>query len=226
MRTGQPFPLRARTTEEPEPDLVSMVVTHRAIRQDVRRLETCLRTAAHDGWTPSRADAISGYTGALLDQIRGHLDSEDEILWPVIAATAGHSVDLAPLTDDHHAIAGASAKVSRALAAAVTAPGRLGELSASLVSLRKLLCDHIADEEAQVFPVMRRYLTPRACLWCGRQIWLATGWRDRMFAVPWLARHAEQEELRRLLTPGGWPAWLLLAAGRPGYARLERQAFG
>jgi ABC-type phosphonate transport system ATPase subunit len=39
-------------------------------------------------------------------------------------------------------------------------------------------------------------------------------------------RHARPQELRRLLAPGGCLAWLLLAAARPGYRRLGRQAFG
>jgi hypothetical protein len=226
MRTSRQFPLRTRTAAEPEPDLVPVVVIHRAIREDVRRLDACLRAAARDGPASSRADAIRRYTSALLAQVLGHLDSEDEILWRVIAAAAGQSVDLAPLTDDHHGIEAAAGEVTLALAAATAAPGGLRELSASVTPLRDLLDEHIADEEAQVFPAMRRYLTAGACLWSGKQIWRSAGFRDRAFAVPWLARYAKRGELRRLLAPGGWSAWLWLAAGRPGYARLERQAFG
>lgn len=38
MTTAPPFALRTRTAEEAEPDLTSIVVIHRAIRQDLRRL--------------------------------------------------------------------------------------------------------------------------------------------------------------------------------------------
>jgi hypothetical protein len=41
MTTAPPFVLRARTAGEPEPDLTSIVVIHRAIRQDLRRLAAC-----------------------------------------------------------------------------------------------------------------------------------------------------------------------------------------
>jgi hypothetical protein len=46
------------------------------------------------------------------------------------------------------------------------------------------------------------------------------------FTAPRLARHAQPGELNRLLAAGGWPARIMLAATRPRYARLERQAFG
>ena len=45
------------------------------------------------------------------------------------------------------------------------------------------------------------------------------------FTVPWRARYAQPDELSRRLATGGRPARILLAATRPGYARLERRAF-
>lgn len=202
-----------------------MTVAHRAIREDMRRLDECL-SDADEGLTPARAGAIRRYAGALLVRIRGHHEGEEEILWPVIAGTAGQSVDLAPLTDDHRAIEAAAAQASQALTALSAGAGTFGELRVPVGMLREVLDEHITDEEAQIVPAMRRYLTAEACLWCDRQIWRKAPVRERMFTVPWLARYAKPEELRRLLAPSGWPTWLLLAASRPGYARLERQAFG
>jgi hypothetical protein len=46
------------------------------------------------------------------------------------------------------------------------------------------------------------------------------------FTVPWRARYAQPDELSRWLATEGRPVRILLAASRPGYARLERQAFG
>jgi hypothetical protein len=48
------------------------------------------------------------------------------------------------------------------------------------------------------------------------------GW----FVLPWLARFAQPGELNQLLAAAGWPARLRLTAARPGYAYLERRAFG
>jgi Hemerythrin HHE cation binding domain len=203
-----------------------MMVAHRAIRQDLRRLGACLGELASDGVPAARAGAVCRYTAALLTEIRTHQQGEDEILWPVIGATAGPAVDLAPLTDDHQAIEAAAGKASRALGRAGAEPAALGGLRSAVAALSCMLDEHIADEEAQVVPAMRRYLTAGAFLWCEKQIWRKPPLRDRVFTVPWLARHAQPQELRGLLAPGGYPARLLLAAGQPGYRRLERQAFG
>jgi len=58
MATTPPFALRARTTREPEPYLTLLVVIHRAIRQDLRRLEACLAEMADGGAPPAQARAI------------------------------------------------------------------------------------------------------------------------------------------------------------------------
>lgn len=88
MRTARLFPLSARTAADPEPDLVSLVVIHRAIRQDLWRLDVALSGLGDDVW-PAQAAGIRRYATALLAAIHARSQSEDEILWPVIAATAG-----------------------------------------------------------------------------------------------------------------------------------------
>ena len=226
MTTAPSFALRARTTEEPEPDLTSIVVIHRAIRQDLRRLAACLGQIASSGTPGSRPRAICRYTAALLTQIRTHHQNEDEILWPVIAATAGAAVDLVPLTDDHQAIRAAADRASQALASFGAAPGTAAELHTSVSQLRDMLDEHIADEEQQILAAMRRYLPADAYRWCEQQMRRKAALPALRFTAPWLARHAQPDELNQLLATGGWPARIVLAATRPRYARLERQAFG
>ncbi len=225
MTSTRPFPLRVKTAAEPEPDLTSMVVVHRAIRQDLRRLAAGLAEIAGRGASPSQARAISRYTAALLAEIRAHHETENEVLWPVIAATAGQAVDLAPLTDDHRAIDAAVGRASQALACFRAQPGTHAELPASVASLRDMLDEHIADEEEQILPAMRRYLPAEAYRWCEKQIQRKASLTGIQFTAPWLARYSQPDELSRRLATGGWRAQILLAAGRPGYARLERRAF-
>lgn len=92
-----------------------MVVIHRAIRQDLRRLAACL-AGLDEGTPPAQAAAIRHYTAALLAGIRAHHQGEDEVLWPVVAAVAGQSVDLATLADDRQTIEAAVGKTDQALA--------------------------------------------------------------------------------------------------------------
>jgi iron-sulfur cluster repair protein YtfE (RIC family) len=203
-----------------------MVVIHRAMRQDLRRLAARLGEIAGRGAPPPQARAIGRYTAALLAEIRAHHANEDEILWPVIAATAGQAIDLAPLTDDHLAIEAAAGRARQALASFRAAPGMLGELHASVSELRDMVDEHIADEEEQILPAMRRYLPAEAYRWCEKQIQRKASLPGLRFTTPWLARYAQPDELSRLLATGGRRVRILLAAARPGYIRLERQAFG
>jgi iron-sulfur cluster repair protein YtfE (RIC family) len=219
--------LKARNAGDPQADLTSMVLVHRAIRDDLRRLATCLEEITDRRAPPSRVRALGRYTAALLAAIRAHHEDEDDIIWPLIAATARQAVDLTPLTDDHQAIDAAVGRAGQALAAFTAEPGRgTAGLRASVIGLRDLLDEHITDEEEYVFPAMRRYLPAEAYRWCEKQIRCRAPMPSRRFTAPWLARHAGPDELSRLLAGRGWPARILLTATRPGYARLERRAFG
>ena len=219
-------PPAAKTNTRQEPDLTALVVAHRAICRDLRRLTACLSGIAARGVPSSRADAICRYTAALLAGIRSHLDDEEHIVWPVIAAAAGAAVDLTPLADDHEAIRAVASRASRTAAAVRTDPDALAELHAPIDELRDMLDEHIADEEAQIFPAMRRYLPYEVYRWCEKQMRRTSSLSSRRFAAPWLARYARPDEQSRLLANGGWPARIVLAAARPGYVRLERRAFG
>jgi hemerythrin-like domain-containing protein len=226
MRTTPPLVLRARTAAEPEPDPTPILVTHRAILRDLRRLADCLGALAGNPVPPDRASAIRRYAAALLAQIRAHHDGEENILWPVIAATAGQSADLTPLTDDHRAIEAAGGRARRALARFGGGPDTPGELCASVGALRDMLDEHIADEEQQILPALQRYVSAEAYQWCEMQIYRKAGPSDLRFTLPWLARHASRDELPGLLAAAGWPALMILTATRPAYTRLERRAFG
>lgn len=195
--------------------------------QDLRRLTACLGLIAARGVPTARSRAVCHYTAALLAEIRAHHQGEDDIVWPVIAATAGPAVDLTPLTDDHQAIEAAAGRASQALASFTGEPGPFAvNLYASVSELRDMLNEHIADEEEQIFPVMRRYLAAEAYQWCEKQIQRKASLRGLRFTAPWLARYAQPDELSRLLATGDPRVRILLAAARPIYAQLDRQAFG
>jgi hypothetical protein len=233
MATTPAFVLTARTSSEPEPDLTPTVVIHRALREDLRRLTDCLDGLGAAGCggsaaPPGRMIAVGRYMRALLIEIRAHHDGQENILWPAVAATAGPSVDLAPLTDDHQAIEGAVSRADlalKSLGADQAEPGAQARLRASLGELRDMLEEHIADEDEQILPAMRRYLSASAYRWCERQIRRDAPLSRRRFSAPWLARYARPDERRRLRTASSWTARLVLAASQPGYARLERKAF-
>ncbi len=227
MRTStQPPVLRPRTPGEPEPDLTSLLLTHRAIRQDLARLAASAAEPGPSGPAPGPGVAIQQYAAALFAQIRAHLRGEDEIVWPVLAAAAGQAVDLAPLTDDHEAIVAAVGRASRALGLPGESRLPAGELRRALGGLRDMVGEHMADEERQVLPVMRRYLRAQTDRWCEREASRTVPPGALRFRLPWLARYSRDGEMASLLAAAGPRARIALVAGRPGYARLLRRAFG
>jgi hemerythrin-like domain-containing protein len=226
VRTTQLPVLRPRAPGEPEPDLTSLVLTHRAIGRDMARLAAGVAELASSGPAPGQVRAIRRYAVAFLDQIRAHHRCEDEIIWPVIAAAAGQAVDLVPLTDDHQAIAAAVDRVSQALALAGESPLALRQVREALGELCDMVGEHMADEERQVLPVMRRYLRAQTGRWCQRQACRTATAGALRFRMPWLARYARATEMTSVVAAAGSRARMALAAGRPGYARLERRAFG
>jgi Hemerythrin HHE cation binding domain len=209
MTNGPPFTPSARRPADPEPDLTPLLVKHRAIREDMARLAGVLAESA----TATRRGAVRRYCAALFTEIASHLDDEDGILWPVIAAAAGPCVDLAPLTDDHQAIGAALGRAAR-------------ELTRTRVrELHDMLDEHIADEEAHILRAMRNYVPALAYRWCEEQSWHRASLAAQRFRAPWLARFAGPGELSTVLAAAGREARLLLAATRYSYARLERRAF-
>jgi hypothetical protein len=66
--------LKARNAGDPQADLTSMVLVHRAIRDDLRRLATCLEEIADRGAPPSRVRD-------LLDE---HIADEEEYVLPAM----------------------------------------------------------------------------------------------------------------------------------------------
>jgi iron-sulfur cluster repair protein YtfE (RIC family) len=196
------------------------------MKQVVSWLAACIGEIAARDAPPKRSRALCRYTAALLAEIRVHHHNEDEILWPVIAATAGPAVDLTPLTDDQLAIQDAASRAGQALTSFRTDPRMLAALHAPVSNLRDMLDDHTADEEEQILPAMRRYLTVAAYRWCQKQIQRQATLPALRFTAPWLERHAQSDEQSQLLAAVGWPARILLITTRSRYAWLERQVFG
>jgi hemerythrin HHE cation binding domain-containing protein len=226
MGTSQ-LTLTARNADDPEPDLTSTVVAHRAIRGDLARLATLLDAACDLELHHQHPREFCRYAAGVLAAIQAHDQNEDNIIWPVIAATARQAVDLAPLTDDHEAIEAASGRAREVLALFAAEPAtHAAALRGSVSELRDLLDEHIADQEAHLYPIMRRYLPAEAYRWCEKQIVRKAGLHSLRFSVPWLARHAHDGELRRLVAAGGWRARAVLTVSRHRYQQLERKAFG
>lgn len=209
------------------PDVLGMAIAHRVMLRDLDRT-TGLAMAIADGGVPitrRRVRALARYLELMGESIHHHHHAEDDILWPVIEARAGAHIDLAPLTEDHEALGprleglGVAVRQFRAEPTRRTA----AVVATRLVEMRNLLREHIAEEERDTFPVIRRYLS-------------AADWRDvearirrcaRMsFELPRIAAAVTPAELATLKAEAGPMISVVLAVVGPRYRRLERAVWG
>ena len=163
MKTPQPVTVTPRRPHDPEPDLIGITLAHRAMLTDVGRLAAAV-TAIGEGrqrCSTRRAQAIARYTDLLCESIHHHHTVEDTVLWPVIDASAKDIVDLTELTEDHAALDPRLEIIGhRANAFRVAGDRRTAALlGAELADLRNLLTEHIAEEERDIFPVIRQYVS-------------------------------------------------------------------
>jgi iron-sulfur cluster repair protein YtfE (RIC family) len=215
-----------RRSDDPVPDLTDYVVVHRAMTVDTRRLA---QAAARVGDRP-RAAAMRTYLAGLSSEIRNHHHVEDHAAWPLILSAAGpEAAALAALTDDHHRLDPLLDDAERIAAELVERPTDedvADRLAATLDQLAMLLDQHVADEEREVFPLIRAHVAESDYAWLQQQFRRGLTLRALPFVVPWVVRHAAPDELPRLVGDAGWPLRVVLRMFRGRFAALEQRVFG
>ena len=215
-----------RQTGDPRPDTLGMRLAHRAMLKDAHRLTTLLQELAATAPGPARARAVAQYVADYCDSIHHHHSAEDDILWPVLAASAGAHVDLAELSDDHSALDPLLDRIRAAAAAFAARPAEedtATALAVDLAELRDLLDEHIADEEASVLPAIEEYVSVKD--------WAAVEGEIRKraklsFEAPRVVAVVTPAEYAVLAEEGGLLLRLLLAVLVPPFRRRERRVFG
>ncbi|GAS94963.1 uncharacterized protein RMCC_1929 [Mycolicibacterium canariasense] len=136
-------------------------MAHRAMIADVGRMAALLGGIAQGTHTCSHPKDVDRYIRLLCDSIHHHHTVEDEVLWPIVTASAGNFVDLSELIDDHAALDPRLDRIRVLSTAFRTAPGQptAAPLAAALADLYQLVREHIADEERAVFAVIREHVS-------------------------------------------------------------------
>jgi len=218
-----------RRPGEPTVDLLELRVAHAVMLRDLRRLAALAAAiaAGSQRCDERRARAVARYIGKVMDSVHEHHSAEDEVLWPVIAASAGDAVDLAELSDDHSVLDPRMDRIRAAAAALAAGPGSedaATALSVGLADLRDLLVEHIADEEQTVFPAMTEHVSVADWAVVTRQVRKRGG--DIAFMLPRAVDSAAPADVADLKRAAGPPLLLLLAVVRPRHRRFERLVFG
>jgi hemerythrin-like domain-containing protein len=227
MTTTDPIRVRPRAAGDPVPNVLGMRIAHRVMLRDANRLtdlaeQLAAGTAVADS---RRADAVAAYVRDWADSVHHHHSVEDEILWPVLAASAGPHVDLTELSDDHAALDPALHRLRAAADAYRARPDEdtATALAVELAELRDTLTEHIGDEEASVFPVIEQYVSVADWTEVERRI------RKRAklsFEAPRVLAVTTEQERAAIVAEGGLALRVLLAVLLPPFRRRERAVFG
>jgi len=209
--------VRPRSKGDPEPDLTRFRLIHRSMRGEVRKLAALTAAQGDAPFPPEQEAALRRLLGFLCTEIHAHHTKEDDILWPLISASAGEVVDLLPLTRDH-------GQIDPYLHRIRTGTGR--DRAEALASLRDLLDEHITEEEKLVFPVMLEYVSAEDFERCEKQFQKGAPLSQMKILLPWLVSYTTPEEKTHLLQEAGFVLRLMLRIFEPGYLRLQRAVYG
>jgi len=225
-----PFPVTPRRAGEPEADLTGFTLIHRALRSGTRDLAVAA-TAIGAGapCPPARREAFVAFATEVLHEIHVHHTREDDVLWPVIAASAGAAVDLEPLTDDHaelHAVLARAEERLQGFASAADVRAAAGPLGAVLTEMADLLDEHIAEEEAEVFPVIREHVSAKDFAACEKQFQKGSSPKHLLFVLPWLIAQCSPAERAAALADAPAPLKVLLKLGEGRWHRRRAVVIG
>jgi hemerythrin-like domain-containing protein len=225
LASAPPFPVTPRRPGQPEPDLLGVTLLHRAMRAAARQLADAVGgIAAGTPCSHDRQRAIVSFALSVLHEIHVHHEREDDVLLPAIVASVraagADDVDLEPLSDDHAELAKLLARVERELPGFARDPATgAAPLAPLLRELADLLDEHIAEEEAQAFPVVREFISVADFARIERMFRRGTSIGQLAFLLPWIADQATPAERAELLRAAGRPLELLLRLTEGRYAR-------
>lgn len=171
------------------PDLSEFALARRALRSGARLLADAVAAiVAGAACSVDRHDAIVWFAEHVLHEIAEHHRKEDAILWPVIVEYAGDHVDLDELCDEHGVLDALLDRATDALRI-FESYSDLGapRLAAVLAELAGDLDEHIAREEARLFPVIRAYVPVREFQRCSRRFAIHYPRSHRQFVRAWFA---------------------------------------
>jgi hemerythrin-like domain-containing protein len=223
-----PFAVTTRRPGDPEVDLTGFRLIHRTMRSGTRLLADAVAgIARNQRCTRDRQRAVVTFARHVLHEIHCHHEREDDVLWPVIVASVDGRLDLTPLSDDHVELAKLLDRVEQALPGFARDPGAGAPLLApALTELADLLDEHIAEEEQQVFPVIREHVSAADFERCEKQFRKGMAAGHLLFVLAWIADNCTPEERATLLAEGGPAIRLLLRLGSGRYARLREAVRG
>ncbi len=137
-----------------------MVMIHRVFRREAAQLGQFVG-AVRTG-DVARARQLAGVVREYIGGLHHHHSGEDELIWPLLHERAKLHDDVVTLMEkQHEALDGTLTDIQQVLPrweAAAEAPDR-DDLVAALAEHRRILEEHLADEENLVMPLVEEHLS-------------------------------------------------------------------
>ncbi len=198
-----------------------MLAVHRVFRREATLMPRLVQ-AVPDGDTRQAALIAEGFRDYQLG-LHIHHTGEDTLVWPLLLARVDLDADMVlQMEPEHQALARSMEAVDRALPAWQAAPSAAtaGPVLAALGTHRDVLHEHLADEEANILPLIEEHLTVAEWAKTGEHFAKTAPPSKRLFFLGALLEEADPEEsaiMLGLLPAPARLAWRLI--GRRQYAR-------
>jgi hemerythrin-like domain-containing protein len=148
------------TTAHTEPETHEMVIIHRVFRREFHLLPELIGRVS-EGDT-ARAAVVAEHTTDLVTGLHHHHESEDELLWPPLLRQATLHTDLVHRMEAQHNDLSAALKQVEKLVPRWATKAGAAERDELVDALRKastVLDGHMAEEEQEILPLVRKHLT-------------------------------------------------------------------
>ncbi|MGY1805753.1 hemerythrin domain-containing protein [Blastococcus sp. SYSU D00669] len=215
-------------TEPAAPDLTGFTLVHRALRSGTRLLAEAVDGIARDDACDGRRQrGITQFAQAVLSEVGAHLVHEDAALWPLTIVSADDWAELAPLTAHHVALERLLAQAWSVLPVFARCPSSGAPLLAPVLwNIADLVEEHLAVEEAVVFPLLHAHVTGEEMARAVDRLRADTPLSRLLFVVPWVADQCHPAELSQVLADADPRTRLLLSLGAKRYARRRDAVLG
>jgi iron-sulfur cluster repair protein YtfE (RIC family) len=145
-------------TAASRPDTADMAAVHNVFRTS---LASCPELIAGATGDDERRALIANYLANVLSFLEVHHEGEEQLVFPLLAERAPEHRAAVERAERQHAEVSALLTAARESVAAWEAEGDAAaeRATASLGALDRTLCAHLDEEEADIVPLARQYMT-------------------------------------------------------------------
>jgi hemerythrin-like domain-containing protein len=139
-------------------DIREMLIVHRVFRREFAALPGFVRGVAPGD--QGRAKTVADHARLVLTGLHLHHEGEDAELWPLLSARVRTSAELtARMEAQHHELASLVADAERILPVWEASADDPEPLAQIFEAARAVLLQHLAEEEAEILPLVAEHIT-------------------------------------------------------------------